>query len=152
MSKSNVVVVTGVLSGIGRVTAGKLAKQGCQMFGTVRNIAKAVPLPGVQLVEMDVSDDVSVQRGNQFVIDRAKRIDVLINNAGVGMMGSAEETTIEEAQWMFDTNVFGILRTSKAGTATDARTALRQNRQCQFGARFPSRSLHGSLFSRQACR
>jgi NAD(P)-dependent dehydrogenase (short-subunit alcohol dehydrogenase family) len=114
MSESKVVVVTGVSSGIGRVTAEKLAKQGCRVFGTVRNISKAAPLPGVQLVEMDVSDDASVKRGIQFVIDQAKRIDVLVNNAGVAMLGSAEETSMDEAKWMFDTNVFGILRTSKA--------------------------------------
>jgi NAD(P)-dependent dehydrogenase (short-subunit alcohol dehydrogenase family) len=114
MSESKVVVVTGVSSGIGRVTAEKFAKQGCQVFGTVRNISKATPLPGVQLVEMDVSDDASVKRGIQFVIDRAKRIDVLVNNAGVAMLGSAEETSMDEAKWMFETNVFGILRTSKA--------------------------------------
>ena len=114
MSESKVVVVTGVSSGIGRVTAEKFAKQGCRVFGTVRNIAKATPLPGVQLVEMDVQDDASVLRGIQFVIDSAKHIDVLVNNAGVGMVGSAEETTIDEAKWMFETNVFGILRTSKA--------------------------------------
>jgi NAD(P)-dependent dehydrogenase (short-subunit alcohol dehydrogenase family) len=114
MSESKVVVVTGVSSGIGRVTAEKLAKQGCKVFGTVRNISKATPLPGVQLIEMDVQDDASVQRGIQFVIDRAKRIDVLVNNAGVAMVGAAEETSIDEAKWMFETNVFGILRTSKA--------------------------------------
>ena len=114
MSETKVVVVTGVSSGIGRVTAEKFAKHGCQVFGTVRNISKATPLPSVQLVEMDVSDDASVKRGIQFVIDRAKRIDVLVNNAGVAMLGSAEETSMDEAKWMFETNVFGILRTSKA--------------------------------------
>jgi NAD(P)-dependent dehydrogenase (short-subunit alcohol dehydrogenase family) len=114
MSESKVVIVTGVSSGIGRVTAEKFAKQGHQVFGTVRNISKAIPLPGVQFVEMDVSDDASVQRGIQSVIDRAKRIDVLVNNAGVAMVGAAEETSMDEAKWMFETNVFGILRTSKA--------------------------------------
>lgn len=114
MSKPTVVVVTGVSSGIGRVTAEKFAKQGCQVFGTVRSIAKTQPLPGVQLVEMDVRDNASVQRGIQFVIDRAKHIDVLVNNAGVAMLGAAEETSIDEATGMFDTNVLGILRTSQA--------------------------------------
>ncbi len=114
MSKPAVVVVTGVSSGIGRVTAEKFAKQGCQVFGTVRSIAKTQPLPGVQLVEMDVRDNASVRRGIQFVIDRAKHIDVLVNNAGVAMLGAAEETSIDEATWMFDTNVLGILRTSQA--------------------------------------
>jgi len=112
--KNSVVLVTGVSSGIGRATAQMFAKQGCQVFGTVRNIAKASPLPDVQLVEMDVQDVASVQRAIQWVIDRAKRIDVLVNNAGVAMLGAAEETSIDEAKWMFDTNVFGILRTSQA--------------------------------------
>ena len=114
MSQPKVVVVTGVSSGIGRATAEMFAKQGCQVFGTVRNIAKNRPLPGVQLVEMDVRDNDSVKRGIQFVMERAKLIDVLVNNAGVAMLGAAEELAIDEAKWMFDTNVFGILRTSQA--------------------------------------
>lgn len=114
MSKSKVVVVTGVSSGIGRVAAEKFAKQGCQVFGTVRSIAKTTPIPGVELIEMDVRNDASVQRGIQFVVDRAKRIDVLVNNAGMGMVGAAEETSITEGMAMFDTNVFGILRTTQA--------------------------------------
>jgi NAD(P)-dependent dehydrogenase (short-subunit alcohol dehydrogenase family) len=114
MSESKVVIVTGVSSGIGRVTAEKFAKQGCQVFGTVRNISKATPLPGVQLLEMDVQDDESVKRAIQSVIERAKRIDVLVNNAGVAMVGAAEETSMLEAKWLFETNVFGALRTAQA--------------------------------------
>jgi len=114
VSKSKVVVVTGVSSGIGRVAAEKFAKLGCQVFGTVRSIAKATPIAGVELVEMDVRDDASVERGIQSIIDRAKRIDVLVNNAGVAMLGATEETSIAEATAMFDTNVLGTLRTSKA--------------------------------------
>lgn len=112
--QGSVVVVTGVSSGIGRATAEEFVKQGCQVFGTVRNIAKATPLPGVQLIEMDVQDVVAIQRAIQFVIDHAKRIDVLVNNAGVAMLGATEETSIDEAAWMFETNVLGSLRTSQA--------------------------------------
>lgn len=114
MSVNTVVLVTGVSSGIGRATAQKFAEQGCRVFGTVRNLSKAQPLANVELVEMDVSDAGSVQRGIQRVISEAGRIDVLVNNAGVAMVGAAEEVSISEAQWMFDTNVFGILRTSQA--------------------------------------
>jgi NAD(P)-dependent dehydrogenase (short-subunit alcohol dehydrogenase family) len=53
MSHSKVVVITGVSSGIGRAAAMKFAKQGCRVFGTVRNTAKAQAIPGVALVEMD---------------------------------------------------------------------------------------------------
>ena len=114
MSKSIVVVVTGVSSGIGRVTAEKFAKLGCRVFGTVRSIAKAIPLPGVELVEMDVRDDASVQRAIQSIINQAGSIDVLANNAGINMIGAIEETTLSEAASLFDTNVFGLLRTTQA--------------------------------------
>ncbi|MGT2452381.1 SDR family NAD(P)-dependent oxidoreductase [Cupriavidus basilensis] len=113
MSSSKVVVVTGVSSGIGRATAAKFALRGSRVFGTVRNIAKAQPLPGVELVEMDIRDEASVQRGIQAIIAQAKRIDVLVNSAGVTLLGATEETSIAEAQALFDTNVFGILRTTK---------------------------------------
>lgn len=109
-----VVIVTGVSSGIGRVVAEKFAQRGCQVFGTVRSIAKAQPIPGVKFVEMDVRDDASVQLGIQTVIDQANRIDVLVNNAGMMMLGAVEETSIAEAALLFDTNVSGILRTIKA--------------------------------------
>ena len=101
-------------SGIGRVAAEKFAQQGHQVFGTVRNIAKAQPISGVELVEMDVCDDASIRGGIYSIIGRANRIDVLVNNAGFLLSGSVEETSIDEAASLFDTNVFGILRTTKA--------------------------------------
>lgn len=114
MSSSQVVVVTGVSSGIGRATADRFAKRGCQVFGTVRSISKAKPIPGVLLVEMDIRDDVSVEEGIQTIVAHARRIDVLVNSAGVTLLGAAEETSITEAQSLFDTNLFGVLRVIKA--------------------------------------
>ena len=111
---STVVVITGVSSGIGRAAAQKFAQRGCRVFGTVRSIGKTAPLTGVDLVEMDVRDDASVQRGIKFIIDQTGRIDVLVNNAGMNMIGAVEETTTGEAASLFDTNVFGILRTAHA--------------------------------------
>ena len=114
MSSSRVVFVTGVSSGIGRATAEQFARQGCTVFGSVRDLRKARPIPGVELVEMDVRDEGAVQRAVQVVIAKAKRIDVLVNNAGGTMLGAVEETSVAEAQALFDTNVFGALRTSQA--------------------------------------
>lgn len=114
MSNSKVVVVTGVSSGIGRATAIKFAKQGCRVFGTVRSTAKAQAIPGVTLIEMDICDEASIERGIQTVIAQATRIDVLVNSAGVTLLGAAEESSIVEAQVLFDTNLFGLLRTTKA--------------------------------------
>ncbi|MFH1806809.1 MAG: oxidoreductase [Pseudomonadota bacterium] len=114
MSNSKVVVVTGVSSGIGRATAIKFARKGCRVFGTVRNIEKAQPIQGVELVEMDIRDDTSVQNGIQTIIAQANSIDVVVNSAGVTLLGATEETSVAEAQSLFDTNVFGILRVAKA--------------------------------------
>lgn len=114
MSTSKVVLVTGVSSGIGRTTAEQFARRGCIVFGTVRKLSAAAPLPGVTLVEMDVRDSDSVRRAVADIIGRAGRIDVLVNNAGVNMTGAVEETSIAEAQLLFETNVFGIMRTIQA--------------------------------------
>lgn len=114
MTASQVVLVTGVSSGIGRVTAEQFARRGCEVFGTVRNLSTAVPLPGVTLVEMDVRDSYLVRRAIAEVISRTGRIDVLVNNAGINMTGAVEETTIAEAIMLFEVNVFGIMRTIQA--------------------------------------
>ena len=114
MSNSKVVVITGVSSGIGRATAAKFALRGCRVFGTVRNLARTQPIAGVELIQMDVRDEASVRHGVDTIIRRADRIDVLVNSAGVGLLGATEETSVAEAQTLFDTNVFGILRTTQA--------------------------------------
>jgi len=114
MSSPQVVFVTGVSSGIGRATAIQFAQRGCTVFGSVRDARKAEPIPGVALVEMDVRDANSVKRAVDTIAGKAGRIDVLVNNAGGTMVGSVEETSVAEAQTLFDTNVFGILRTIQA--------------------------------------
>lgn len=114
MSNPTVVFVTGVSSGIGRATAEQFAQRGCTVFGSVRDLRKTQPIPGVERVEMDVRDERSVQRAVQAIIAKAKRIDVLVNNAGGTLLGAVEETSVAEAQALFDTNVFGALRTSQA--------------------------------------
>ncbi|SAK53700.1 short-chain dehydrogenase/reductase SDR [Caballeronia fortuita] len=114
MHSSNVVIVTGVSSGIGRATAEKFANRGCRVFGTIRSIARTSQLSGVELVQMDVRDDASVRNAVNTIIDRAGRIDVLVNNAGTTLIGGVEETSVTEAAALFNTNVFSILRTTQA--------------------------------------
>lgn len=97
MPSSSVVVVTGASSGIGRVAAEMFVARGCRVFGTVRELRKASVLPGVEFVQMDVRENGSVQRGVESVIDRATRTDVLVNNAGMMMIGAVEETATAEA-------------------------------------------------------
>jgi len=71
-------------------------------------------MAGVELVEMDVRNDASVRKAIQLIVARTGRIDVLVNNAGVTIVGAVEETSTAEAGALFDTNLFGILRTTQA--------------------------------------
>lgn len=114
MSNAKVVVITGVSSGIGQVTAGKFAKLGHKVFGTVRNKKNAQPIANVEFVEMDVCDEYSIQRAIQSIIDKVEHIDILINNAGASLIGAVEESSIKEAQSLFDTNVFSVFRVTQA--------------------------------------
>jgi NAD(P)-dependent dehydrogenase (short-subunit alcohol dehydrogenase family) len=114
MSSSKVVLITGVSSGIGRAAAMRFVEQGCRVFGTVRNKSASGPLPGISLVEMDIRDEASIARGILRAVTEAQRIDVLVNSAGMTLMGAVEETSIDEAEALFDTNVFGVFRTVKA--------------------------------------
>lgn len=114
MTQSTVVLVTGVSSGIGLATAQKFVARGCRVFGTVRNLDKATPSPGIELVAMDVRDEASVRAAVAQVIARAGHIDVLVNNAGFNLVGAVEETSVAEAAALFDTNVLGVLRVAQA--------------------------------------
>ncbi len=114
LSKKQVVLVTGVSSGIGRATAEQFVARGCVVFGTVRKLATALPISGVTLLEVDVRDERSIERAVAAVLVQAGSIDILVNSAGVTLLGAAEETSIDEAEALFDTNLFGLLRVSKA--------------------------------------
>ncbi len=107
-----VALVTGVSSGIGRAVATRLAESGFRTFGTVRG--NGAPRPNVEPVTMDVRDARSVEASVAKVLRRAGRIDVLVNNAGAGLVGAAEETTVEEARELFETNFFGLMRVTQA--------------------------------------
>jgi len=110
METQRVALVTGVSSGIGQAIATTLAKAGFRTFGTVRDVAKiGREQEGIELIHLDVRREESVHSAVKTVIDQTGRIDVLINNAGVALIGSSEETSIEEARQLFETNFFGVL-------------------------------------------
>ncbi len=109
-----VALVTGASSGIGRATAQALAAAGFAVVGTSRDPAKAAPLDGVTFIELDVADADSVRAAVEQVVEGFGRIDVLVNNAGVGMAGAAEEVSISQTKAGFDINVFGVMRMTNA--------------------------------------
>ena len=110
---SKVALVTGASSGIGAAIAGRLAEAGYTVFGTSRRTVS----PGQRSFEMltlDVTSDQSVEAAVREVVRRAGRIDVLVNNAGFGVSpAGAEESSIEQARSIFDTNFFGIVRMTR---------------------------------------
>ena len=108
--RSPVVLITGTSSGIGKAVATAFAAKGFEVFGTSRNPHRSEPIAGVELLPLDVSDQASVTAAVSTVIQRAGRIDVLVNNAGVGVFGAAEESSVAQAQELFDTNFFGLIR------------------------------------------
>jgi NAD(P)-dependent dehydrogenase (short-subunit alcohol dehydrogenase family) len=112
-NRSPVVLVTGVSSGIGRAIARAFAEKGFEVFGTSRNPRTTEPVAGVELVQLDVTDDASVTAAISTVVQRAGRIDIVVNNAGAGVFGAAEETSIGQAQQLFDTNFFGLVRLTR---------------------------------------
>lgn len=109
-----VTLVTGASSGIGREIAQLLAQRGARVFGTARNPRSAGPVPGVEIVCMDVTDDASVSEAVQGIVRKAGPIEILVNNAGYGLTGALEETTVQEARDQFETNFFGVLRVTNA--------------------------------------
>jgi NAD(P)-dependent dehydrogenase (short-subunit alcohol dehydrogenase family) len=109
-----VALVTGASSGIGRAAARALAEAGFEVVGTSRNTAKVTPADGVRFLDLDVASDASAHAVVGQVIERFGRIDVLVNNAGVGSAGAAEESSVAQDQRVFDVNVFGVIRMTKA--------------------------------------
>jgi NAD(P)-dependent dehydrogenase (short-subunit alcohol dehydrogenase family) len=116
MSKINfgVALVTGASSGIGEATAQQLAKAGYKVYGTSRRRAQAGQRT-FEMLPLDVTSDESVEAAVSKLMRSEGRIDLLVNNAGLGVApAGAEESSIEQARSIFDTNFFGIVRMTRA--------------------------------------
>jgi short-subunit dehydrogenase len=108
-----IAVVTGASSGIGRATAIALVKAGYVVFGTSRREIDNGPAH-VTMLKCDVTDEASVRALVAEVLARAGRIDLLVNNAGLGLFGGAEESSVEQAKSLFEVNFFGLVRMTNA--------------------------------------
>lgn len=109
-----IALVTGASSGIGEATATALSQAGFKVYGSSRRGAQG-PKRGYEMVALDVTSDASVQAAVAEVIAREGRIDLLVNNAGFGVApAGAEESSVEQAQAIFDTNFFGVVRMTRA--------------------------------------
>ncbi len=127
MNTQNVVLITGSSSGFGYLAAQTLARKGYSVYATMRDIEGRNAAPTEQLravareenlslevVELDVTKDASVALAVGSVIERAGKIDVLVNNAGVMYSGVTEAYTLEQAYQQFEPNFFGVIRMNRA--------------------------------------
>lgn len=115
MEKQNnrVVLVTGASSGIGLACATYLARRGYRVYGTSRRPSAAVP-GEIRLLAADVTDDRSVNQAVEQVVSREHRLDIVVNNAGMGVAGPVEDTSSEEARHQLEVNFFGAFRVCRA--------------------------------------
>ena len=127
MKEQQVVFVTGASSGFGRLTAQSLARQGYTVFAGIRqshgkNAAARVEIQtlaeterlALEVLDVDVTEEASVEQAVKQVIEQVGRLDVVVNNAGIAVSGPIEALTLEQVQQQFDTNVFGALRVNRA--------------------------------------
>ncbi len=115
------ILITGASSGFGLLTAHTLLSQGHQVAASMRDAvgrnkdhATALLARGAEIVEIDVTNDDSVNQGVADAVEALGGLDVLINNAGVGVLGLQEAFTMEDFQRVFEINVFGVQRMSRA--------------------------------------
>jgi NAD(P)-dependent dehydrogenase (short-subunit alcohol dehydrogenase family) len=115
------ILITGASGGFGKLTTLTLLKEGHKVAASMRNVqtqnkevAAELEAAGAQIVELDVTDNNSVTSGVNQAIEMLRGIDVVINNAGVGVAGMQEHFTPEDFQKLFDINVFGVQRVNRA--------------------------------------
>jgi NAD(P)-dependent dehydrogenase (short-subunit alcohol dehydrogenase family) len=106
-------IVTGASSGIGRASAEALVRAGFTVFGTSRRKASDEP-NGVTMLVCDVTDDEAIATLVSTVLSLTGRIDLLVNNAGIGLLGGAEEFSVPQVEALFDVNLFGVIRMTNA--------------------------------------
>ena len=115
-----VVLITGASSGIGQASAQYLSQKGYQVYGTSRTVqrhrSRGSQREGVAdfpMLQMNVDSEKSVRHGVDYILKKEGRLDVVVNNAGFGIAGAVEDTSLEEAQALFETNVWGAFRVCK---------------------------------------
>ena len=112
--KGSIALVTGASSGIGEATANRLAMAGYKVYGTSRRGAQPGPR-SFAMLPLDVTSDESVEAAVRELIRLEGRIDLLVNNAGFGVApAGAEESSIDQAKAIFETNFFGLIRMTRA--------------------------------------
>jgi NAD(P)-dependent dehydrogenase (short-subunit alcohol dehydrogenase family) len=120
-NRQKVAIVTGSSSGIGYVTSLLLARKGFYTYASARNIDKTASLQSIayaerlplKLIQLDVTDDSSVNDAVEKIVSEKGRINVLVNNAGYALFGAFEDLSVDEIKAQFETNFFGVVRVTR---------------------------------------
>ena len=118
----NTILITGTSTGFGKLMTKTLSKAGHIVLAAMRETAgknaavarELGALPNVEVIEMDITSDESVNQAVNGVLAKYKKIDVLVNNAGVAGFGLFEAFSIDQMKKMLDVNLFGVVRTYQA--------------------------------------
>jgi len=107
-----VVLITGASSGMGKATAKLLVEKGYIVYAAARRTERMSDLKelGAKILHMDVADEGLMEKGIKEIITNEKRIDILINNAGFGLLGAVEDVGLDDARYQMEVNVFGLAR------------------------------------------
>lgn len=134
------IVITGANSGIGLATAKLFAAKGWRVAATMRDIkngSELVETDNVELFQLDVTDNQSITRASSEILRGFGNVDVVLNNAGYGLMGPFEAATVDQVQRQFETNVFGLMHVT--------RSFLPHFRKCKRGMFINVSSLGGLI-------
>ena len=139
--KQKIVLITGASSGIGRATLVRLVGDGHVVYGTHRKPDEAAEIKqlGGHPIVMEMTDDLTMRSGVDRVIGEQGRIDVLFNNAGYGLYGSVEETSMDDARHQFEVNLFGLARLTQL--------VLPHMRSVQSGTIISTSSMGGKMYT-----
>jgi len=111
-NQKKIILVTGASAGLGKEFAKELLKDGHVVYGAARRIGQMDDIKrlGINVLEMDVTDEASMVKGIEAIIKNEKRIDVLVNNAGFGSYGALEDVSMADARYQLEVNVIGATR------------------------------------------
>jgi NAD(P)-dependent dehydrogenase (short-subunit alcohol dehydrogenase family) len=140
--KERVVLVTGASRGIGKAIAEKFAQHGDRVFGTARQ-PESIKWAAGTLLALDVQEETSVAQCVATILSQAKRIDVLVNNAGITITGAIEELSLTQVKAVFETNFFGVVRMTQA--------VLWSDRKHRLGCQLFANAIPSGVCCHQAC-
>jgi len=116
------ILITGTSTGVGFESSILFAKHGYKVYATMRNLKKADALKekiasdnlDIEILQLDVTDNASIQKAMEAIVTKDGKIDILLNNAGAGFAKTLEQSSMDEIDWVTDVNYTGVVRTTKA--------------------------------------